>query len=118
MEVCGMRRPLLLSLLAPLVACVATLTPAGSVVRVTANPEAVRGCRVVGEVRGSDRLQGGALADAAERNADAQLRNAAGALGANVVLLSSSSTDRSGSTVRGEAYACGAPRDSATTRGR
>jgi hypothetical protein len=96
-------------LLVPLTACVATLTPAGRAVRLTANSESVRGCTRLGEVRGSDRLQGGALADAAEQNADARLRNAAGALGGNVVLLTTASADQSGATMRGEAYACRTP---------
>jgi hypothetical protein len=92
-----------LILLSPLAACVTALTPAGRAVRLTANPDAVRGCKLLGEVRGADHVLPG---DAAEQNADARLRNAAAALGANVVFLTTSDIDRDGATFRGEAYAC------------
>jgi len=83
------------------------LTPEGERVRVTNNPEAVKGCRLVGPVDASDRLNGGMAGQmAAEENAQRTLRNKTAEMGANVVLLATSTTGTSGSRVRGEAYAC------------
>lgn len=85
----------------------ARLTPAGESVRVTANPEAVRGCELLGEVSGEDRVNGGMLGQgAAEENALVRLRNAAAELGADVVLMVMGTTNMSGSSQRGEAYSC------------
>jgi hypothetical protein len=83
------------------------LTPAGEQVRVTSNPEAVRGCNLVGPVQGGDGMNGGMAGQrAAEENANRELRNRAAEMGANVVLLTTSTTGFSGATQRGEAYSC------------
>lgn len=85
----------------------AKLDPAARDVRVTSNTDAVRGCTLKGEVTGADALNGGLVGQgAAEKNAMVKLRNEAAKIGANVVLLSTGSTNFSGSRYRGEAYAC------------
>lgn len=101
-----------------LAGCVTTqLTPRAQMVRLTSNPEAVRGCTLVGNVDASDRLQGGMMGQmAAEENANRRLQNKAAEMGANVVLFTNSTTGMSGSRVRGEAYTCATlpPADSAS----
>lgn len=91
--------------------CVTTrLTPEAELVRVTANAEAVKGCTLLGNLEASDKLNGGMAGQmAAEENANRRLRNDAAKLGANTVLLSSSTTGMSGSRARGEAYKCPDP---------
>jgi uncharacterized protein YbjQ (UPF0145 family) len=103
-----MRRPIFVALLALASACVTThLSPEGERVRVTTNAEAVRGCKLLGNIEASDRMNGGMMGQmAAEENANRRLRNDAAKLGANVVLMASSTTGMSGSRARGEAYAC------------
>ena len=89
--------------------CVTTrLTPEAELIRVTANPEAVRGCESIGIVKGADRLQGGVLGGgAAEENAMRRMKNAAAKLGANTILLMSSrGTMGGGAANQGEAYKC------------
>lgn len=85
----------------------ATVTPAGQKVRVTANPEVVRGCKYIGEVKGSDRMWGGLAGQGiAEDNAVIRLKNKDAAMGGNVVLMTVASTNTSGSSQRGEAHFC------------
>ena len=98
-------------------ACVTTnLTTAGRGVRVTSRSDTVKDCIFVGEVKGSDLWNGGNLGQgAAEENAD-RLRNAAGDMGANVVLLGTSTMTTSGSTKRGEASASDVTRKGWVTR--
>lgn len=79
-------------------------------VRITANPEAVRGCHFLGNVEGDDHWNGGTLGQGiAENNATVYMRNKANALGANVILMTRSATNSSGSNQLGEAYACPNP---------
>jgi uncharacterized protein YbjQ (UPF0145 family) len=100
-------------LLTLLTACT-TLSPAAEHVRVTANPEAVHGCALLGEVKGADRMWGGAFGQGvAESNAWNELKNRAAAMGADTVLMVTSSTGFSGSRQIGEAYRCAAHVDSA-----
>jgi len=91
------------------VACVTTkVTPAGEKVRVTSDAAAVAGCALLGEVKGADHMNGGLAGQgAAEENAHRRLRNEAAAMGADTVLVVTSTTGFSGSTIRGEAYRCG-----------
>ena len=100
-----MRRLLPLLLLA---ACVrAKLTPEGERVRLTTNQEAVKGCKLVGPIESSDKMNGGLFGQgAAEETAARRIRNDAAKMGANVVLYVSTATSMSGSRMRGEAYAC------------
>lgn len=91
-----------------LLSCVTTkVNPAGQTVRMTSNPEIVRGCSYLGEVVGKDRLNGGMLGQgAAEENATRRIKNKAATMGADTVFISTSHTGFSGSTIRGEAYRC------------
>ena len=83
------------------------LSPAAEAVRVTSNPDAVKGCKFIAEVTGADRLNGGMMGQmAAEENATRFLKKNASEAGANTVLVSASTTGMSGSRKRGEAYAC------------
>lgn len=87
----------------------AQLTPEAEAVRVTTNPAAVQGCEPLGEVKGSDHLNGGIGQGAAEENARRRLRNETAKRGGNVVLVESGQTGWGGSSQRGEAYRCPAP---------
>jgi hypothetical protein len=101
---------LVLLVLAATSACLPriNLSPEEEAVRVTSNADAVKGCKRLGDVEGSDRMNGGVLGQgAAEENAYKFLKRNAHNLGANVVLLSSESTTTSGARKRGEAYECG-----------
>ncbi len=76
-------------------------------IRITSNPEAVRGCKFLGNVEGDDHVNGGQFGQAAaENNATVYMRNKANALGGNVILMVRSSTNTGGSNQLGEAYAC------------
>lgn len=91
----------------------ATLSPEAQAVRITTNPDVVRPCRYIAQVRGADGLSTnyGALA---RDNATADLKNEASKVGANTVFLNSSS-DKIGAVQLGEAYSCPAtPRPSPT----
>lgn len=94
-----------------LAGCVTThLTPDGERVRVTSSSDASKGCKLVGPIDASDRMNGGMVGQmAAEENAQRRLKNKAAEMGANLVVLASSTTGMSGSRVRGEAFACSEP---------
>ncbi len=98
----------LLTILLSLTACsTASLSPGGSKVRLTSNPEVVRNCSYIGQVQGTDHLNGGLLGQGvAEESAMRKIRNQAAEMGANTVHLVTKSTGFSGSAVRGEAYRC------------
>jgi hypothetical protein len=102
-----MRRAAILGILA-LIGCVTTtVTGAGAKVRVTSNPESVRGCKPLGNVKGSDHWNGGTMGQGfAEESATNELRNNTAAMGGNTVLMVRSTTNTSGSTQLGEAYSC------------
>lgn len=105
-----MRKLLLLVAVAAVVSGCVTTTAAGEKVLVTSNPDTVKGCRLLGQVKGSDHMWGGSAGQGiAEENATAELRNRAAQMGANVVFLSRSSTGFSGSSQLGEAYRCETP---------
>lgn len=91
-----------------LASCVTTkLNERSASVQITANAEAVRGCRYVGEVHAADRMNGGLFGqDAAEENTYRRMRNQAAELGASIVLLHRAETGYNGASARGEAYAC------------
>jgi hypothetical protein len=85
----------------------ARLTPRAESVRVTLNRDEVKGCRLVGNVEGSTTRYfvfpgKGAAAEDVRR----QLRDEAAKMGANVIVVSSSTTGNTSSRARGEAYAC------------
>lgn len=91
-----------------LTACVTVgLTPEGARVRMTSNPDVVRGCSYIGQVQGTDHMNGGLSGQgAAEENAMREVRNRAAKIGADTVHLVTSTTGFSGAAVRGEAYIC------------
>lgn len=91
-----------------LASCVTTrLTPDASRVRVTGNSAVVSGCEYLGDVKASDRMNGGLVGqDAAEENTDRRMRNAAAAMGGNVVHLQRERADYFGASARGEVYRC------------
>lgn len=91
-----------------LTACVTvSLSPEGSQVRLTSNPEVVRACSYIGQVQGTDHMNGGLAGQgAAEENAMREIRNRAAQMGSNTVHLVTSTTGFSGAAVRGEAYKC------------
>lgn len=83
------------------------VSPEGSRVRLTSNADVVRGCKYIGQVKGSDRMNGGLAGQgAAEENAMRDVRNKAAELGANTVHLLTVSGRFSGADVRGEGYNC------------
>lgn len=83
------------------------LSPDGEMVRLTSNPEVVRNCKYVGQVKGSDHMNGGLAGQgAAEENAMREIRNNAAEMRANTVHILNVTTGTSGSAVRGEAYQC------------
>ena len=103
-----MKKALLVAVAATSLVCgCVTLSAAGARVLVTSNPDTVKGCRLLGQVKGSDHMWGGSAGQGiAEENATAELQNRAAQMGANVVFLSRSSTGSSGSSQLGEAYLC------------
>lgn len=83
------------------------LTPEAVSVRITSNPETVKGCRYLEAVEGKDdrnmRVTGSTGTDA---NARHRLQNNTAALKGNTVLLTYESTRTNYTLLRGEAYAC------------
>lgn len=88
--------------------CVTTKqTAEAAKIRMTANADAVKGCKFLGNVKGSDHLNGGAMGQGfAEESATNEMLNHAAELGANTVLTVRSTTNTSGSNQLGEAYSC------------
>ncbi len=98
----------------------AQLTPEAQAVRITTNPEAVRGCDLKGEVAGKSSTwsRGGILfgTKASEEDARRRVRLRAVELGGNVVLIETAQTSGGGSQQRGEAYLCPTPGDTTASR--
>jgi Domain of unknown function (DUF4156) len=94
---------ILVVLLLAVVGC-KTLTPEGAQVRVTSNPEVVRGCRFLGNVRDD----GSNAAGSANRVED-MLRSKTAALGGNVLMITSTTATPQITTMSGEAYSCPQP---------
>jgi Domain of unknown function (DUF4156) len=104
-----MLRPFALLVLALFAGCRTTtrLTPRGEAVRLTLNKDEVKACRLIGNIEESTTRYfvypgKGAAAESVQR----QLRNDAAKMGANVVVVSSSTTGSTSVRTRGEAYAC------------
>ena len=90
-------------------ACVTSrLTPEAEAIRLTDNPEVVKGCTFIANVEGSDQMNGGTLGQgAAEENAMRRMRNQAAEKKANTLYVTRpDGTKFSGSHQRGEAYTC------------
>lgn len=100
---------LLAILIALVTACACqTVSPAGEKVRVTSNPEVVRGCTFLGNVKSTSGWGGAAGSGIAANNTEVALREKTAKLGGNVVFMVTSG----GSKATGEAYACPAENSS------
>jgi hypothetical protein len=97
-----MKRLFALALFA--VACVST-TPAGERVRVTSNPDVVKGCTFLGNVKATSGWGGPAGTGLASSNTEKTLQNKTAALGGNVLY-----EIQSGIHASGEAYRCEQPK--------
>ncbi len=94
-------RPAFLTLpLLFLFACVTT-TPAGEKVRVTSNPDVVKGCQFLGNVKATSGWGGPAGTGLGTSNTEKTLQNKTAELGGNVVFVVTS-----GVHAAGEAYKC------------
>ena len=98
----------LFSIIVLLTGCVTVkLSPEGSKIRLTSNPNVVNGCSYIDQVQGTDHMNGGLAGQgAAEENAMREIRNLAAEMGADTVHLVTQTTGTSGAAVRGEAYKC------------
>jgi hypothetical protein len=82
-----------------------SLTPEGQRVRITNNPDVVRGCEFVGNLRSGSMLGGGT----GEERAQVDMQNETARLGGNVLFLTSSHGGPNlgaGAWSAGEAYRC------------
>jgi hypothetical protein len=95
----GSQSVLLLFFLALLPSCVA-LTSEGEKVRVTTNPDVVRGCRFIQTVSATSGW-GGSASGTGTANTEATLRNRTAKLGGNTLFLAQAGVHSSG-----EAYDC------------
>ncbi len=97
-------------LLLALVVCLAcaSLTPEGARVRVTQNPDVVRGCEFLGNAKASSGWGGPAGGNMGEDEVQTKLQNEAARMGGNVVFLISNKAGGYGGSSRGvaEVYKC------------
>lgn len=96
-----MRRQTILGALLLVGAGCVTVSPEAESVRVTSNPDVVRGCRFLGNVDATSGWGGSAGTGLAQSNTEKALRNKTAKLGGNVLFLVASGIHSSG-----EAYAC------------
>lgn len=89
-----------LPLLMLLVGCISA-SPAAQKVRITQNPEAVKGCRFLGNVKATSGWGGAAMSGVGAHNAEVALQEKTAKLGGDVVFVVASGTHASG-----EAYDC------------
>jgi len=76
-------------------------------IRITNNQSVIKDCKYIGMVKGVDRFNGGTLGQGiAEDNARVLIRNDAFLVGADTILLTSTSTNTGGSLIEGEGYQC------------
>lgn len=87
--------------LATLIASCVSTTPAGEKVRVPGNPDVVKGCKFLGNVKATSGWGGSAGTGLAGSNTEKTLQNKTAELGGNVVFVVSSGIHASG-----EAYRC------------
>jgi len=106
-----MRRIVFAILALPLISCTASLTPMGAKVRVTTNPDVVRGCEFLGNASASSGWGGPAGGNIGEESVQNQLQNKTAEMGGNVLFLTSNKAGGYGGSSRGvgEAYRCPMP---------
>lgn len=76
-------------------------------VNITTDREAVSNCKLLGFVKASDHLLTGVLKGVAASHVDTSIRNQAGRMGADTVLMTAEHTSFwTGSAMKGEAYSC------------
>jgi Domain of unknown function (DUF4156) len=76
-------------------------SPAAQKVRITQNPEAVKGCRFLGNVKATSGWGGAAMSGVGAHNAEVALQEKTAKLGGDVLFVVASGTHASG-----EAYDC------------
>lgn len=91
------------SLAALAVGCMSA-SPAAQKVRITGNPDVVRGCQFLGNVKATSGFVGGAGTGIGSNNTEVALREKTAKLGGNVVFIVTS-----GVKATGESYACPVP---------
>jgi hypothetical protein len=96
-----MKVAVVLSVAALLLAGCVSVSPEGEEVRVTSNPDVVKGCKFLGNVKATSGWGGPAGTGLASSNSAKTLRNKAAKLGGNVVFVV-----ESGIHAEGEAYLC------------
>jgi hypothetical protein len=91
-----------------MVSACSSLSPAGQHVRVTANPDVVRGCEFVGNIKASSGWGGPAGGNMGEDQVQVKMQNQTAELGGNVLFLTSNKAGGYGGSSRGigEAYKC------------
>lgn len=90
------------------IAACASLTPEGQHVRVTTNPDVVRGCDFVGNTKASSGWGGPAGGNMGEDQVQTKMQNETAKMGGNVLFLTSNKAGGYGGSSRGvgEAYRC------------
>jgi hypothetical protein len=94
--------------LAPCTGCT-TASPDGVMVTLTSNPEAVRGCEYLAEIRGRAGARTGTGPDTEDPALD-DLRRRAASIGADTVLIVATEPGLDDPVYRGRAYLCGSRR--------
>jgi hypothetical protein len=107
------KTPAAAALACMLLAGCTSLSPAGEKVRVTSNPEAVRGCKLIGEIHAASGW-GGMAQTAGEHSSMNALKNEAAKKGADTVLMINSHSGWGGASQRGEGYFCGSQNTAAS----
>ena len=85
------------------VGCTVATTQAGQSVRLTSNPEVVRGCQFLGNVTGSSVLTGRWVQQAGAEDAQNDLKEKVAAQGGNTAFVDA---NNGASGVTAEAYSC------------
>jgi hypothetical protein len=89
-----------------LAGCATTLSNQGALVRVTNQSEDVKTCNYLGQITSSSGWGGFAATGLGFESAMNELRNKAGAMGANVLLTQVISNTMGGTRMIGDAYIC------------
>lgn len=97
-----------IALVAILASGCASLSAEGKLVRVTNNPDVVRGCKFVGNVKASSGWGGPAGGNIGEDQVQTKLQNETAEMGGNVLYITSNRAGGYGGSSRGigEAYQC------------